>query len=216
MQFLRENKGLLFPAFISISLFFFDGSVVMAIRDFWKSNPEICHLHRLFDPVLKFISNGATLIGASIIILYGRRHNRKLYDAGRSLFISLISAGVAVQVLKHLIGRARPRITDTLVFIGPTLKSGYDSFPSGHTALAFPLAYTLSRYFPEYRFLFYSFAVIVGLDRLDGLSHFPSDVVAGAILGTVVVKILSARSLIFKSDLIGDSKLEDLCYYKTD
>lgn len=111
------------------------------------------------------------------------------------MFIGFISSGILVQVLKHLIGRARPRITEDLLFVGPSLKGGYDSFPSGHTTVAFCLAYILSQHFPKHRFLFYIFGFMVGFERVEDLSHFSSDVLAGAIVGIIVGRLLSVRIL---------------------
>lgn len=90
-------------------------------------------------------------------------------------------------------GRARPRLTDDLVFIGPSLKGVYDSFPSGYTAVVFCLAYILSQHFPKYRFIFYIFAFMVGFERLEDISHFLSDVLAGGIVGIIVGKLLSVK-----------------------
>jgi undecaprenyl-diphosphatase len=151
-------------------------------------------LHGL-NPVVNFLSNGATLIILALLIyLLGRLFNRRIYDTGKTLFVALMTSGIAVQTLKHLIGRARPRVTHDFLVIGPSLKGGYDSFPSGHTTLAFTLACVLSAYLPRYRMVFYSFAFITGFVRIEGTSHFPSDVLAGAILGLLIGRFVLFRS----------------------
>ncbi len=191
MRSLKNDRKLFFSAFIIFPFFYFDKAVVTWIKNF---DPALWmyHLDQALNPWIKFFSHGATLIVFSLLLyIFGRRYHQRIYDAGKALFIGLITTGLVVQGLKHIVGRARPRITFDPVFIGPSVKSGYDSFPSGHTALAFCLAFILSRYFPRYRILCYLFAVTVGWDRLDGLSHFPSDVIAGAVIGTIVAKILS-------------------------
>jgi membrane-associated phospholipid phosphatase len=198
MQSLKNERKLFFSAFIIFPFLYFDKAVVTWIKNF---DPALWmyHLDQACNPLIKFFSHGATLIVFSLLIcLFGRRYSQRIYDAGKFLFIGLISTGLVVQALKHIVGRARPRITFDPVFIGPSIRSGYDSFPSGHTALAFCLAFILSRYFPRYRILFYLFAVIVGWDRLDGLSHFPSDIIAGAVIGTIVAKVLAIK--IFRSE----------------
>jgi undecaprenyl-diphosphatase len=193
MQYLRENKTLIFLALIILPAFHFDRTIISWVRDYsifysvaWNFKP----IYRLIN----FVAHGATLITFSLALYLGAKaYSRRLSDAGRSLFIGLISAGLLVQVFKHLIGRARPRVTFDTVLIGPTMHLDYDSFPSGHTTLSFCLAFILSQYYPRYRFFFYLFAVLTGLVRVIGLSHFPSDVLAGALLGTVVAKVLTAR-----------------------
>ncbi len=103
-----------------------------------------------------------------------------------------------VQVLKHLVGRVRPKLTDNLVLVGPSLKTGYDSFPSGHATVAFCMAYILASYFPRYRVCFYFWAAMIGLERVEGIAHFPSDVLAGAVIGIVIAKLLSVK--VFRSE----------------
>jgi len=169
------------------------------LRDIGVVSPDtgMYLLYHIFDPLIQFITNGGTPIAAAFVLsMLGRYLQRNRFrKLGSSLFWGLISAGIAVHILKHLIGRARPRITYDLAFIGPTWKRGYDSFPSGHTTVVFCLAYILSQYFPKYRLGFYLFAVAGGLGRLVGLSHFPSDVLAGAILGIVVAQLLPNKFL---------------------
>lgn len=197
MQFLKENKRLLYIVVI-LPLFFFylDKTIILWMRDFHKGNFKIYPFLESIDPLINFISHGSTLIIIALILyVSGRYLNQKFYHAGRSMFIGFISSGILVQVLKHLIGRARPRITDDLLLSGPSLKGGYDSFPSGHTTVVFCLAYILSQHFPKYRFLFYIFAFMVGFERVKYLSHFPSDVLAGAIIGIAVGRLLSVRIL---------------------
>ena len=177
---------LVLPVFFSL-----DKAAIVWVRDLHTQGGDLSGVLASIDRFVNIIAHGSTLIGVAFLLyVIGRKYNLQLYEIGRSLLIGLVSAGIAVQVLKHLIGRARPRLTDTPLFIGPSLKSGYDSFPSGHTTLAFCLALILSYHLPKYRFLFYVFAIIVGLVRVEGLSHFPSDVLGGAMVGTIVGSVL--------------------------
>lgn len=100
-----------------------------------------------------------------------------------------IGAGVCVsalacEALKVSFGRTRPFQTpgDPDEF-HPF--SGFDSFPSGHTTVAFAAAAGLvrethSRWIP---FVAYPLAGLVGWSRVHDGWHWPSDVVAGAALG---------------------------------
>lgn len=187
---------LVLPVFFSL-----DKTTILWVRDFHMQGGDLSGVLAYVDRFVNIIAHGSTLIGVAFLLyLIGRKYNQQLYEIGRSLFIGLVSAGIAVQVLKHLIGRARPRLTDTPLFIGPSLKSGYDSFPSGHTTLAFCLALILSYHLPKYRSLFYVFAVIVGLVRVEGLSHFPSDVLGGAMVGTIVGSVLLKKMYFFQEE----------------
>jgi len=197
MRCLRENKKLIFTA-MSLPLFFFylDKTIVSFLKNYIVRKSFVYDIFDYADPFISFISHGSTLITIAIVFfLAGKFYSQKCYSAGKTLFFGVISTGIVVQVLKHLTGRMRPRLTDDLVFVGPSLKKGYDSFPSGHAMTAFCFAYILCSYFPRYRVFFYIWAVLIGLARMEGIAHFPSDVLAGAIIGIVIGKLLIAKAL---------------------
>lgn len=194
MQSLREDRisAAWLPCLILLPLFFFylDRVVILWVKNF-RQDSHVVYLIDQSNIVISFISNGATLLVIAVLIyLLGRWLNKRLHVVGKSLIAGLISVSIIVQVLKHLVGRARPGITDNLELIGPTLKAGYESFPSGHTSAAFAFAFILSKYFPKYRASLYIFAVVVAIYRVEVLFHFPSDVMAGAAVGLIVAKLV--------------------------
>lgn len=86
-------------------------------------------------------------------------------------------------VLKNSIKRRRPDdvITEFVAFLIPSDKF---SFPSGHTAAAFVMATLISIFYPEHGLLAYSVASVIGFSRVLLGVHFPSDIIAGAFLGS--------------------------------
>ncbi len=125
-----------------------------------------------------------------------------LYANGQRLCAGFLTAVVASTTLTHLlkwlIGRARPH-TDLGLFHFNPLHGGqgdFESFPSGHASAAATLALLLSLYFPRARLLFLATAILTGLERIAADKHFPSDVLAGYVLGLttvyVVVRILGS------------------------
>lgn len=105
----------------------------------------------------------------------------------------LTLAGIAVQFVKHMVGRARPNSLNGMTqFFGPLAwfrvdsELRIDSMPSGHTAAAFAMATALSLYWPRLSRLWFLIASGVGVCRTLSNSHFLSDVIIGACLGTVV------------------------------
>jgi membrane-associated phospholipid phosphatase len=178
--------------FLSVLLLFMlylDGTVIGWIRRFKAEPSPLLSFVKSIDPVVDFLTHGSTAITASVLVyIYGRLSRGRLSEVGKMLIIGYLSSGIGAQVLKHLFGRARPRLTDGTVFIGPTFRSSYDSFVSGHTAVSFCLAFILSSYYPRYRLLFYAFAVLTALWRLEGPSHFPSDLLGGALFGILAAE----------------------------
>lgn len=182
---------------------FMDRETALGIREFNKTDSAFNSTYNAVLPFIKFITNGGTLIAGSVLLyLYGRYIKRGIglpERLGSALIAAYAFSGISVQVLKHLLGRARPRISDSILFVGPTLRTGYDSFPSGHTTVAFCLAYVMSSYLPSYRAAFFGFAFLTAVDRVKGLSHFPSDIMAGALLGLVTGIALKRLSWIPKA-----------------
>lgn len=103
---------------------------------------------------------------------------------------SLVSAGMITPALKVAVGRSRPNEGEGTYQFIPF--GGDHSFPSGHTTQAFSLASVIAEHYDE-RWVdvaSYGIATLVGLARIEQEAHFPSDVVAGAIIGTVVGKAI--------------------------
>ena len=74
--------------------------------------------------------------------------------------------------------------------MGFSLKPISYSFPSGHTLSSFAAAEMLSLYFTQYRLVFMSIAFLIALSRLYLYVHYPTDVIAGFILGLLCSKII--------------------------
>jgi undecaprenyl-diphosphatase len=85
--------------------------------------------------------------------------------------------------MKYSINRTRPFITYPDIM----KKSGAasPSFPSGHTSGAFATATSVSLAYPKWYVIvpMFSWAGAVGYSRMDLGVHYPSDVLAGALVG---------------------------------
>lgn len=106
--------------------------------------------------------------------------NEKLRRTGVLLISSATSAGLLQQVLKSVVGRARPLANlgkDTFDPFNPS--RNFHSFPSGHALLAFTNAYAIGKQFksPWVKAGIYTIGAIPGISRVWDGQHWLSDMV---------------------------------------
>jgi undecaprenyl-diphosphatase len=111
------------------------------------------------------------------------------------IFLGVGLPGLFTTLVKRLIGRGRPMHFEDTGLFGlhwNWLDWTYQSFPSGHAATAFALAMTIGflsrRWF--YPALLYALAVVAS--RLILGVHYPSDVLAGAMVGVAGAYLVRA------------------------
>ena len=111
----------------------------------------------------------------------------------RHLILFYAFQSAVIYGLKFLIRRPRPFL---FLEIASKLSKGPEeildpSFPSAHAALSFMMATLLSFWFPRYRILFFLVAAFIGWTRIYLGVHYPTDVIAGALLGYGLTKLFS-------------------------
>ena len=95
---------------------------------------------------------------------------------------------LAANIVKRLIGRGRPEAFDQVGTLGfHPVANGYlfESFPSGHTSTAFAAAMVMGFLAPRWFGLGLAFAAAIGLSRVVVGAHYPTDVAAGVVVGTI-------------------------------
>jgi membrane-associated phospholipid phosphatase len=140
------------------------------------------------DGTFKSISQSAVPISvATPILIYtlGLINNDSVAKQ-KALFIGetfLASAFITV-VSKKIIKTDRPY--DTYPMVQPVVSEASYSMPSGHTSTAFATATSLSLAYPKWYVVAPSFvwAGAIGYSRMHLGVHYPSDVLAGALVGS--------------------------------
>ena len=144
----------------------------------------------ILDPLARLLAAlGAGGIGLILLglVLLALRPTRRL-GAGVLLALAL-GALVTNVVLKPLVERARPYADETWLLHQWWLEAGAmiesdASFPSGHTTAAMAATAALFVLLKRpWRWWLWLFPVLMGLSRLYLVVHYPTDVLAGALVG---------------------------------
>ncbi len=122
------------------------------------------------------------MAGMYVADIAGVKSKNSAWDQTKYLAMSQLLCGVVVQTLKYTVGEQRPN------------NGAHNSFPSGHTSVAFVGATALYHEFKESnRWIAYSgFAVAatVGVLRMTNERHWLSDVLAGAGIGILTTNLV--------------------------
>lgn len=111
---------------------------------------------------------------------------QKLRTWARDFFLALIVSGIAVHIVKNLVGRQRPHVSpdcNPFVFHPLSFHWDYQSFASGHSQVLFTVATMLALAWPRGRWGFFILAGALSFTRVIVHDHFLSDVLGGAYIG---------------------------------
>ena len=146
-------------------------------------------LSGLHWPVVTPVMKGLTDAGAHGLVWIGIGIVAAIWFRRPLALVALVAAveaaAIADGVLKSAIGRERPPLADPKVH--PLIPLPHDpSMPSGHAMMAFAGAVVLAAVLPRMRWPLLALAAGVGLSRVYLGVHYPSDVLAGALLGAAI------------------------------
>ncbi len=128
------------------------------------------------------------LVLAFLYLTFREKPQRAALLAGIS---ALLALGIG-QVIGWVVHRPRPYAYAIHVLIARTTDS---SFPSDHATLAFAVAMLLWYYHRKLSIGLFALAMVLSFARVYVGAHYPSDVLGGAVLGSVVGIIIGKLSL---------------------
>ena len=156
----------------------FDASALLYIQDFFRT-PILTAIMVFFSTIGNV---GLLWIALGIILLFPKRTRRGGFD----LLICLALAYIVNDlVIKEIVARVRPydAIEGLTILVKP-LRSF--SFPSGHANSSFAAALALTLAFGKKGAWAYIPAALIAFSRCYVGVHYPSDVLAGMLVGTLV------------------------------
>lgn len=158
------------------------------------------------------------LIGVPVGLYIGSRIADNKYGENSAVLLALseITSGAVSQGMKWIFKRPRPYRTLNNVYLTDTnnLKGTY-SFPSGHSTNSFTIATSLTLRYPDEPVLIvgsFTYATLVALGRIYWGVHYPSDVLAGMLIGAgsaALIYSLRAPIIEAKNDLFNQSDWTD-------
>lgn len=164
----------------------FDQNVTAAVHSLYELGGGV------LSPFMEFVSllgkGGIFLILLSFVLLLIRKTRR----FGTAMLLGLAIGAIAVNVfLKVWVARPRPYADPEgfyyplWVMLGQFVESDM-SFPSGHTNAAFAAmvpVFLLGK--KQWSWLALVFGVLMGVSRIYLVVHYPTDVIAGLLTGTI-------------------------------
>ena len=135
------------------------------------------------------------LIGSAYILGFAL-HSNHLKTMALFTTKSLVISASTTLIIKSIAERDRPfqhTPPNPLFWNGPIFKLDHNSFPSGHTTVAFATASGIAMAYPKpiiIPILAYSFAAVTAYGRVNGNWHWGSDVLMGAAIGYFTSKLI--------------------------
>jgi len=151
----------------------------------------------MLDDLLLFLTDTAYALGALVpvcLYLAGYIEKNKVWKIRAVQYIFAMALNVLiVGTLKYSVDRPRPFLDNATVT--QLAEASSPSFPSGHTAFAFTAAVALALMFRSnlFRAVLLGWALLIAYSRLALGVHYPSDVAASVLLGTLAA-LLTAYS----------------------
>lgn len=136
------------------------------------------------------------IIPGFFLLLFSRR--KYLKNTAMIMLSSIAVTGFAYETIKFAIKRPRPFLALENVRLVVGAYQGY-SFPSGHAAIIFCIATVMAMRYPNLKYPALAMAVIVSLSRVYLGLHYPSDVIAGGILGVSIAYFVAASGNVLET-----------------
>lgn len=178
----KANRLLFIPALLMLSSAFAQNADITILK---KINSAETGFKNTYADLNDVCVNPLSIVVPAGIALAGFiKNDRKLKRDALYIGASYLTSALITLATKHAVNRKRP-FADYPFIIRRADENTWLSFPSGHTSSAFCTATSLSLRYRKWYIIApaYIFATSVAWARMYQGVHYPSDVLAGAIVG---------------------------------
>ncbi|MFL5898145.1 MAG: phosphatase PAP2 family protein [Solirubrobacterales bacterium] len=179
-----------------------DWSLLHALNDFLYRHDGV------EDPLLFYVNASEALFVATLAIVFLAARGARFGEWRRASLAAVLSAGLglaAAKVISELVNRARPFVADPH---GVHLFSGHAAdpgFPSDHATAAFAIAVAILLRKRGWGIAALVAATVLAVGRVALGVHYPSDVIAGAAVGSAAALVLWVPPLRKRIDWLADA-----------
>ena len=159
------------------------------------------------DPLLVYINVSEALFVVTLVLVFLFANGERGRAWRRAALAAVLSAGVALaiaKVISEIVDRARPFVVEPHGVHLFTAHAADPGFPSDHATGAFAVAMAIYLRNRAWGTVALVAAAVLAVGRVAIGVHFPSDVLAGAVLGCAVALALFARPLRSRIDALAD------------
>ena len=143
---------------------------------------------RFLDFIGVFLADylGYFLMAAAVYLLF--KIKEKFYFFSLTALAVLLARGLIVDIIRLIYERQRPFVS--LDFAPLISQVPIASFPSGHATFFFAIAFAMWFFNRIWSYWFLAGACLMGLARVFVGVHWPSDILAGALVGFLSVLVI--------------------------
>jgi len=116
------------------------------------------------------------VFGGGFFLLTLKPWRKRIFAAIFSVLTLLVSRGFITEWIRYFYNRERPF---KLLDLQPLFVDSHSSFPSGHAAFFFALAFTIFYFNKKFGYWFIFLAFLNSLGRIAAGVHWPTDILGG-------------------------------------
>ena len=162
----------------------YDQAVLEALHNLASQSKILDWLVVFFGSYVPYLM----VVGVVVVLFFESDWRKRLRDAAQIALSAILSWGIITQIIHFFYFRPRPFVA--LGFTSLIHHDNSPSFPSGHAAFFFALAFALFLASRKWGWLFIGLSVLMGIARVMAGVHWPLDIVSGILVSFLSVAVV--------------------------